>query len=127
MFDFGIIWIDFIMHINQTNKGKNGIRKIQDFFETLSKREKIIIPVAFFGFAFFGWLYGYESALHLHFNGRIQKIRYDGLKREPYITIKGVEYELGYSRWINYKETPEVGDSAIKKAGTTDFLLVKRK
>ena len=115
------------MHINQTNKEKNGIRKIQDILNWLSIREKIIIPVAFVGFLFFGWLYGYETALHLTFNGRIQKIRYVGLKRTTYITINGVEYELGYSHWVNFKDTLAVGDSAIKKAGTTDFLLIKRK
>ena len=115
------------MHINQTDKEKNTIRKIQDFFERFDKSAKIIIPIAFVGFIFFGWLFGYEAALHLTFNGRIQKIRYVGLKRTTYITINGVEYELGYSHWVNYKDTLAVGDSAIKKAGTTEFLLIKRK
>jgi hypothetical protein len=78
-------------------------------------------------FALFGWSYGYITALNLTFNGTIEKVRYDGVQRNPYITIKGVEYKLGYSHWITYKDTLAVGDSAVKKKGTTDFTLIKRK
>jgi hypothetical protein len=85
------------------------------------------IFILFVSLVFFGWLYGHVTALNLTFNGVIQKVRYDGLKREPYITIKGVEYELGYSRWLNYNDTLAVGDSAVKRTGTTDFILIKKK
>jgi hypothetical protein len=73
------------------------------------------------------WFIGHEKALNLTFNGTIEKVRYDEPKHSPYITIKGVEYELGYSHWINYKDTLAIGDIAIKKKGTTDFILIKRK
>jgi hypothetical protein len=85
------------------------------------------VLIVFTLFVFFGWLYGYETALNLSFNGVIEKVHYDRLKREPYITIKGIEYKLGNSHWINYKDTLAIGDSAVKKKGTTDFILIKLK
>ncbi len=115
------------MYIKYLNGKKITVSSFREYFKLIFNNKQTYITFAVFAFAFFGWLYGHETAINLHFNGVIEKIRYDEPQHKPYITIKGVEYELGYSHWINYKDTLAIGDSAVKKKGTTYFLLIKHK
>ncbi len=74
------------------------------------------------------WLHGYLIAVNYNFNGTIQKVTYPDIKHIPTITIKGKEYDLIYNTW-NEKEIPnlEIGDSCIKKKGTTEFIVIRNK
>ncbi|RYU86227.1 hypothetical protein EWM62_18650 [Mucilaginibacter terrigena] len=58
------------------------------------------------------------------FNGIIQKAVYEKPKQIPTITIKGIDYNLGYLNYTDY-DTIVAGDIAIKEKGTFEFRLIK--
>lgn len=85
-----------------------------------------------FSFVLFGLIITFlairtlKTAKDYSFNGVIQKAYYEKPKQIPYITIKGIEYDLGSLNYPDY-DTIVVGDSAIKEKGTLTFRLIKKK
>lgn len=70
--------------------------------------------------------YCLNQAKEYSFNGIIEKAYYEKPKQIPHITIKGIQYDLGYFNYTDY-DTIVTGDIAIKQAGTFEFRLIKRK
>ncbi len=64
-----------------------------------------------------------QKSLDMAFSGVVEKVYYEKPKHIPYITVKGREYGLS---GLNY-DTIIVGDSAIKKRGSSDVQLIRRK
>ena len=67
-----------------------------------------------------------ELSKNLTFSGVIEKAYYEKPKQIPTITIKGIEYNLGYLNYRDY-DTIVAGDMAIKEKGTFEFRLIKHK
>jgi len=79
------------------------------------------------GFLIAFWtMRGPNEEKNYSFNGVIEKAYYEKPKEIPHITIKGVEYDLCYLNYLDY-DTIVVGDIAIKKKGTLNFILIKKK
>ena len=72
-------------------------------------------------------LFLYIRASNYSFNGVIENVSYEYPKHIPTMTIKGIDYNLFYLNWSNNTEDIAVGDSAIKRKGTTSFILIKKK
>ena len=86
---------------------------------------KEALILAFIALIIFGLcLTGGKIARDYSFNGVVQQVSYDE-KGIPTVTIKGVEYQLGYNDWGRNKDTIEVGDSMIKRKGDTHIKLIK--
>ena len=99
----------------------------KNYFELYFGLPKGAIFISIVLIVFFLWLYSYERALNYEFDGIIQKVEYSEPKHIPTITIKGIQYDLGYNYWDDGQQRDiEKGDSAIKKKGTTDFTLIKK-
>lgn len=58
-----------------------------------------------------------------HFSGKIESIEYD-VKLFATILVNKKKYIL--SPLKGFKDNVQVGDSAIKKSGTMDFIIIKK-
>lgn len=84
--------------------------------------------VAIFFFIFFSVILtlhfkGRSKKRAYQFNGVIKRIEFD-VKQIPAININNKQYYLSPLR--SFKENVQVGDSAIKKSGTMEFIIIKK-
>lgn len=66
---------------------------------------------------------GQAKQRNYKFNGIIESITFD-VKQIPTIVISNEKYYLSPLR--SFKENVQVGDSAIKKSGTMEFIIIKK-
>jgi len=104
-------------------KNKRWIDWIDDFFE----RRKGTILIVFVLFVVGSALCGYLTAYFMRFNGIVEKLEIKYPKHQEFFTINGKRYEYWDISPVNANDTLAVGDSAVKKAGTTKFIIYKRR
>lgn len=104
------------------------VRFINKSYKKSVVRRDGIILITFLGIAFSLWFFGYIRALNYTFNGIVQSVSYSTPQHTPTIKVNDKEYNLVCNTW-NENEIPniEIGDSAVKKKGTTRFIIIRHK
>lgn len=65
-----------------------------------------------------------KAALDYQFSGKVDSVDYN-LKSQASVFIKGVQYDLFYSRWDFNHNRIQKGDSIVKKKNSTIIKLIR--
>jgi hypothetical protein len=71
----------------------------------------------------------YDKYLDINFSGEVSNIRFC-VKGLPYLTINNCEYYISYSYTnsilLDFKSFIQVGDSVVKKEGSSDIYVYRK-